>query len=668
VLAAWLLALVALTPLANRLSDLENDDFTADVPVSAQSARVEAASALFPSDNDALIVVSGDGALTKLDRQAATQLHDQLAASPVPGTSAPGPVDVTPTGTLALISVPVVGDTDDVVDALRARIADGNLNAEEGDGPRIEVTGPAGLRRDADATFAGLDTTLLLATVVIVTILLLAIYRSPVLWLLPVLCVAAAVWVVDAVIYLLANYAGLTFTALDSAILTVLVFGVGTDYALLLIGRYRDELTERPDRYEAMGRALRRTLPAVAASALTVMAAMLLLSVARMGNTRSLGPVAAVGIAGTLITMATLLPALLLVLGRWIFWPRIPVPERRVGAGHRLWSRLAGQVDRRPGLLVVGCLIILAACGSALAVSDLSPTTPLDQYRAAPESVLAEQRLSSALPAGTVAPLEIVVHPASVAPQARQLTQTMPGIASVSDAQSGSEDVARFTAVIDSDPFSNQSYQLVRDLRKRLSTGLSAGRADVGGTPGQQVDIIDNTDHDAKVIIPLVLIAITLVLALLLRAVVASVVILLTTVLSFFAAFGLAAAVATKVIGLSGINRSVPLYAFIFLVSLGVDYTVFLAVRAREESRELGARQGMLSALSTTGGVISSAGLVLAATFAVLTGINFATLIEIGATVALGVLLDTFVVRTVLVPALAWLLGSAFWWPSRPQP
>jgi len=422
-----------------------------------------------------------------------------------------------------------------------------------------------------------------------------------------------------------------------------------------------------------MALALRRVAPTLVASAATVIVAMLALLLADMGNTRSLGPTAAVGIAGTLLAMTTLMPAVIAVAGPWVFWPRVPRPDPH-GAQEpppRLWAFTAAQIRRQPATLALGCVVVLAACVTMLTATHRLPTTPLTQYRTAPESLTGARTLTQAFPPGAIAPLLVVVQPAGTATDTAQdaaavhrLTSSAPAVAGVDQVRPG-DDAAWFPAVLSVPPYSPEGRDAIRDLRDRLHSGAPPGaRVYVGGSAAQQVDVIDHIGRDTLLIIPIALAGIFVVLALLLRALVAPLLVLAATVVSFAAAYSLAAFVCTRLIGLGGIDPSVLLYSAVFLIALGVDYTVFLTARAREQCAALGAREAMLAALITTGGVISSAGLVLAATFAVLATVNFTVLIEVGITVAIGVLLDTFIVRTVLVPALAWRLGERFWWPN----
>jgi RND superfamily putative drug exporter len=525
-------------------------------------------------------------------------------------------------------------------------------------GMTIHVTGAGGQAADSAEAFSGIDGTLLYATVVVVVVVLLLTYRSPVLWVLPVLCAATALTVAQAAVYALAKYGGLTVNGQSQGILTVLVFGAGTDYALLLVARYREELRRHEDRHEAMAFALHRATPAVIASAMTVVLGMLCLLVAEMNSTAGLGPVAAVGIVVALLVMITLLPALLVITGRWIFWPARPGFGSREPSSTGLWSRVGGWIAPRPrqvwlvtsGLLAIACLGLFTLDAHGLSTED--------SYTKTFDSITGQKVLTAHGLADRSNPVQVVTDPAH-ASAVRSSMAGLPGIGPASPpvVRGG---VALVSAPVDGDPASQAAFDAVD--RARAAVGPDAL---VGGASAINRDIQDASTRDDKVVIPLVLAVVLVVLMVLLRAVLSPLLLIATVLLSFGAALGLSSLLFTYAFGFAGADASFPLYVFVFLVALGIDYNIFLMTRVREETHARGTREGSLVALGATGGVITSAGLVLAATFSVLSTLPLVAFVEIGVAVALGVVLDTMVVRSVLVTALNLDLGSRIWWPSR---
>jgi len=442
--------------------------------------------------------------------------------------------------------------------------------------------------------------------------------------------------------------------------------GVGTDYALLLVARYREELHRYGDRHVAMAEALRRSGLTLAASAATVVLGLLCLLLADVNATRSLGAVGAIGIVAAFLLMVTLLPALLVILGRWVFWPAIPRHGTPVPVERSIWGRIGNAVARRPRSVWAGAALVLT--GLAVAASGL--TVGLSQpemFRDAPESVLAQADLAAHYPAGESAPTEVAIR-AAAAPAAAAAIGATPGVSRVGPPlPSADEALAKLTVVLDDAPDSAAAEATVQRLRTTLAE-VPGAAALVGGSTGLTLDLQEASATDRAVIVPLVLVVVLLVLVVLLRAVVAPLVLLATVVLSYFAALGAATVLLEWGWGIGAVDHSAPLIGFVFLVALGVDYNIFLMTRVQEEVRRHGHRAGVLRGLATTGGVITSAGVVLAATFAVLASLPLVSLIGIGVLVGVGVLLDAFVVRSLVVPALALDLGRRTWWPSRLAP
>jgi RND superfamily putative drug exporter len=560
-------------------------------------------------------------------------------------------------------------------------------------GGRLEakVTGAAGFSADAIKVFEGINGTLLLAAGGLVFVLLILIYRSPFFFWIPLLCVAFAEITSRSVGWVLTE-AGVTVNGQSSSILSVLVLGAGTDYALLLVSRYREELHTHEDKHEALARALRTAGPAIVASALTVSAALLCLSIAKVNGTAGLGPIGAIGIAVALITMITLLPAALAIFGRRAFWPLIPygpagspppgwvqrIPlvgrleqfgrrwevRHRADETHGFWRRIGDRVARRPRRVWIGTGIALVVC--ALGLLDFNTKlTQTDAYRDQVESVEGQKLLAKSFPAGANAPADVIVPDRAKAPAVAAALERVPGVAAVLPAPGVRPDAreALLSVVLEYDAYSNRALELVPTLRQVARRAGGPGVL-VGGATAIQKDLTDAAWRDTKLIVPIVLLVVLLILIALLRALVAPVLLTLTVILSFFASLGVGAIVFDVVFGFPGSDPSLPLFAFVFLVALGIDYNIFLMARVREETLRHDTRDGMLRGLAVTGGVITSAGIVLAGTFSVLAVLPLVFLTEIGFVIAFGVLLDTFVVRSVLVPALVLDLGDRIWWPS----
>jgi RND superfamily putative drug exporter len=672
VVLAWVVIAVVLGPLGSRLTSVQTNDDVSYLPRNAESTRANAELQRFPDASRvaAVVVYRRDSGLTQADRASAAADRLALARRFLGGAPAP-PLAASPDGKALVLSLPLATPPStseggkrlvDEVDQIRDLVGSG------GGGLRVAVTGPAGYAADSITVFQQIDTKLLLATALVVAVLLILTYRSPWLWLVPLAAVGLAYQVAAAVVYLLARYAGLTVNGLSQGILTVLVFGASTDYALLLVARYREELRRHRDKHDAMRAALGNAGPAVLASGVTVTIGLLCLLVAELNSTRGLGPVGAVGIVAALAAMLTLLPALLVILGRGLFWPFVP----RFGSSHpeeaSAWGRIGRRIQRRPRLVwMVTALILLV-----MAVGLVDTRTGLNQdqtFRGQPGSVVGQQLLEVSFPSGATEPVSVVAD-AAAAPAVLQAVRTTPGIASAGlTGRTG--DLVEITAAETATPGSAASAATIQRLRERVHA-VPGAQALVGGPPAIDLDISNATERDRTVIIPLVLAVVLVVLATLLRAVVAPLVLIATVILSLSAALGVSAVVYDKVFGFAGTDVSVPLYAFIFLVALGIDYNIFLMTRVREESSRLGTNAGALRALAVTGGVITSAGLVLAATFAVLGVLPLVVMTEIGFVVAFGVLLDTLVVRSLLVPALTFDLDRRVWWPStlsrRPAP
>ncbi|WP_406195492.1 MMPL family transporter [Kitasatospora sp. NBC_01560] len=663
VLALWLILLVVAGPLAGKLTDAEDNQASSWLPGNAESTQVLNEQRAFqPVDTaQAVVVYQRDGGITPADRVEAARDAAAFAGAPHVVGRVTGPVistDGQAMQTIVPIDIGTGGwqDLRPAVDSLRATAAD------HSDGMTTHVTGPAGVGADQAEAFAGIDGTLLTATIGVVIILLLLTYRSPVLWALPLISAAGALVVSQAVIYLLAKHSGLTVNAQSAGILIVLVLGAGTDYALLLTARYREELRRHEDRHEAMAYALHRAGPAILASSATVIASMLCLLVAEMNSTRGLGPVCAIGVLVALAAMLTLLPALLVIVGRWVFWPVKPAFGTAEPTKSGRWAHVGAWIGRRPRKVWIGTALALGACCIGLVSLNATGLSTAGSFTGTPDSVVGQQVLEQHFPGGTGAPLTVISTAGGVE-AVRTVTQATPGVAGTS-APEVHEGQALFQATLADPPDS----QAAKDTVDRVRTAVHAvpgADARVGGSTAVILDAGRAATHDNRTIIPLVLGVVMVILALLLRAVTAPLVLIGTVVLSYAAALGISAFFFEHVFHFEGQDNAFPLFVFVFLVALGIDYNIFLMTRVREESVHHGTRQGAVAGLAATGGVITSAGLILASTFAVLGTLPVVGFAEIGFAVALGVLLDTLVVRSVLVTALTMDLDRHLWWPSK---
>ncbi|MEU4824389.1 MMPL family transporter [Actinomadura citrea] len=663
VLALWVVLLAALGPLAGKLGDVEKNDAASWLPAGAESTRVVELEERFRKDETmlAVVVYERSGGITAADKAKAES--DMAAFQNLPGAQkAQGPFP-SKDGKALQTLVPLTDED------LTAAVDQARDLAERGPpGLASHVTGPAGGGADQFEVFQSLDGFLLMAAGLVVIVLLLFIYRSPVLWFVPVLSAVFALGLAQSTVYLLAKYADLTVNGQSAGILTVLVFGVATDYALLLVARYREELHRHEDRHEAMAYALHRAAPAVIASAATVAVGLLCLLLADMNSTAGMGPVAAAGVLTALAAMTTLLPALLVICGRWLFWPLIPrydakyLKPEAYEAEHGVWSRVAGMVGKRPRALwaatMLGLIVLTLGLGS-LKADGLSDA---GQFTGKPDSVKGSEVIARHYAAGSGSPA-LVIGKAPASDQIAQAVRGTPGVAEVS-APAAAGGLVKYEATL-KDAADSQAARATIDRLRTAVHAVPSADAKVGGTTATYLDIKRASSRDNKVIIPIVLAVVLLILIALLRAVVAPLLMMGTVVLSFLASLGACAVIFEHVFGFEGTDSGFPLLAFIFLVALGVDYNIFLMHRVREESQALGTRRGIQRGLTVTGGVITSAGLVLAATFASMVTLPLVFMVEMGFAVAFGVLLDTLIVRSLLLPALSYDIGRRIWTPGR---
>ncbi len=597
----------------------------------------------------------------KLDRSTIGALQQAVGGLDVRDVSSPGgkPTVVPSKDGEAAISVLTVDTqgataTADAVKALRSQ-----LDRAAPDGVTAQVTGPSAVQADLAAVFDGADFKLLGATAGVVALLLILTYRSPVLWVVPL----AVVGIADQAASVLATRTlaglGVPWDESTTGILSVLVFGAGTDYALLLISRYRDELRTHEDRREAMRIALGRTAHAVLASATTVVLGVLCLALSLVPTTRGLGIACAVGIVVAALFALVALPAVLVLFGRWIFWPKVPkLGTASLAEGRSVWRRVGDAVARRTTVFVVGTLALLAVLAVGLGFTRLGLPTS-EQFLRQPEAIAAGNELAKHFPAGSSDPASVLTRSATKATSA---LEGVDGVDSVRPAGQGGG-WTELSVVLDDPPDSSAAQATVERMRTALEEAGTTSH--VGGTAAEAVDAADGANRDRLVIFPLVLVLVLGALLVLLRSLVAPVLLVLTVLGTYVAALGVSWWIFSGILDFSGVDVGMPLLAFLFLVALGVDYNIFLVTRAWEETHEHGSHDGMLRALAATGGVITSAGILLAAVFAVLGVLPLVVLAQLGVVICVGVLLDTLVVRTVLVPALALTLGDRFWWPRK---
>jgi RND superfamily putative drug exporter len=769
VFAIWFIAIfIAAGPanLPGKFEDAENNEATSYLPGDAESTKaLDATESLQKGEiAPAVIVYRRESGLTAADRRTIEEDVGKMTAKRFPGVVANGatlagdnakPVPgqprgyqpfvgptASPDGKAAIVTayINAEGEGERIVDPVkfwRDEISD------PGGGLEVKITGGAGFSTDAIEVFEGINGTLLLAALSLVIFLLILIYRSPMFFLIPLAAVLFAETLSRSIGYGVSEL-GVTINGQSSSIMSVLVLGAGTDYALLLVARYREELHRTVDKHEAMRTALASAGPAIFASAATVIAALLCLTVAKVNGTSGLGPIAAIGIACAALAMLTLLPALLTIFGRRAFWPFVPhtpetapsaeavsgwaqrnivegsglraiaivilaclvvvfplvlvlvlvnwllrrlsgrrIPSLIIGpldravftpyeirrhklehaadATHGFWARIGQRVAASPTRVMGGATVVLLIfCGGFAFFS--TELTSEDSYRTEVESVEGQHLLDKSFPSGTTGLTDVVVPSRGEVPAVRRAVAAVDGVEAVSGPVTEGPPGTLIQATLEPNPYSTEAFEVIEPIRD-AAHAVSPDTV-VGGPSAVEADVRDAAGWDSTVIPPIILVVVFLILIALLRAVVAPLVLIGTVILSYLAALGVGYFVIDVIFGFPGSDPSMPLFAFVFLVALGVDYNIFLIARAREETIKHGSEQGILRALAVTGAVITSAGIVLAGTFSVLAVLPLTFLTELGFVVAFGVLLDTFLVRSILVPAIALNLGDRFWWPS----
>jgi RND superfamily putative drug exporter len=664
VIGLWLAIIVASIGLnlPGKFADAEKNESSSFLPGDAESTRALAATEELQGAEQAPIVIvyRRESGLTQADRARIAQDRAELNGLRFRDTTPFGAPTFSRDGAGALLiaSISSDGESDTLLDPVqetRDRVSD------PGGGLEVKVTGGAGLSADAIKVFENINGTLLLAAVGIVFVLLALIYRSPLFLWIPLGAVMFAELATRSLGYVITEL-GVTVNGQSSSILSVLVLGAGTDYALLLVARYREELRRHEDRHEALALALRRAGPAIFASGVTVMLALLSLSIAKVNGTAGLGPIGALGVGVAMVSMLTLLPALLAIFGRRAFWPFVPhFGDEGVDETHGAWRKVGERVARRPRAVWVATTAVLLVMG--LGMLNLSNgLTQTNSFRGEVESVQGAELVAASFPSGANAPTDVIVPDPARADAVARAVGGVDGVAQVRPVDEGAPGVL-LNAILEPDPYSTEGYDLIADVRREAK---QAGGQDVlvGGATAIERDLRVAAASDTRTIIPITLAVVLLVLVVLLRSLVAPLLLIATVILSFFAALGVGAVVFDVIFGFPGSDPSLPLFAFVFLVALGIDYNIFLMARVREETMRHGTRDGLVRGLAVTGGVITSAGIVLAGTFSVLAVLPLVFLTEIGFVIAFGVLLDTFLVRSVLVPALVLQAGDRVWWPS----
>ena len=690
VLIVWLVLGAIGGPAVGKLSEVQQNDNANFLPKKAESTVVAAQAAKFV-DSKALpyfVLIERDTPITAADQTALRGFVAKIPTLELGAGKKLGDYLTAPVGPAVpasdhkalLLTVQIDGDRADevvgqgetvlyaVAKALRAEIKDSLTPS----GLQVYVTGPGGVFADFVVAFSGIDGILLGVALAVVFVILLIVYRSPILPIAVLLTAVFGLALAALVVYPLAKHGVLQLNGQSQGILFILVVGASTDYALLLVSRYKEELHDYDSKFQAMRVAWRASIEPIAASAATVILGLLCLLLSKLGSTKGLGPVGALGIAGAFVAAMTFLPAILLAFGRRIFWPSIPrvdhVHSRDQVGGRRLWGRVSGLVGRRARRVWAITALALLACAVFIPTFKATGTSQEDLFLNKVESVTGQEQLAKHFDAGAGTPVEILTPVA----QADQVVQTALKVDGIG-AASASVAPGVPPKVVDGKVLVQATLKIAADspdatkVVKHLRTELDKVSPDilVGGNTAINLDVLDAAQRDLRVIIPTILAVIFVVLMLLLRSLVAAVLLVIANVLSFGATVGVSALMFNHVFRFPGADPGIPLYAFVFLVALGIDYSIFLMTRVREESQEQGTRRGILVGLAVTGGVITSAGVVLAATFSALAVLPILFLVQIAFMVAFGVLLDTTVVRSLLVPSLAHDIGPKVWWPSK---
>jgi RND superfamily putative drug exporter len=656
---------------SQRLGEVVSNDNAAFLPTNAEATQVAKAESAFvgAEQTPAVVVYQRDAGVTGADR-AAVAVDIQFFET-VDGTAGQitGPLPSADGQALEVI-VPL-SDTGDAT-ALPAAVRDIRERAQSHSGLQAHVTGPAGMAGDLGDIFAGADVRLLLIALAVVFVILMLVYRSIILPLVVLAGAELAQTLASVAVYFLARHGVITLNGQSQGALILICIGTATDYALLLAGRYREELRGQESRYDAMRATLRSSVPTILASGLTVIIAMMCLLLSTLSSDRGYGPVFALGIASALIATFTFLPAVLVLLGRAAFWPVRPTFGSRTTLGHGIWGRTARLVSRRPRRVWIGVTAVLLALAAFLPTFRAGSVPISDQFLTRPDSVVGLDVLGRHYPAGSGAPA-LILGPASARAALTSAVEGVDGVASATPYSTDPPGPDAHPTVVDGQVLLQATLRDPSDSPAaehtvgRLRTAVHAvdGSARVGGTTAIAMDTADAGWTDLWTVTPLALAVVLLLLVVLLRALAGPLLLIGTVVLSVAATVGISAIVFNHILDFPGADPSLPLFCIVFLIAVGVDYNIFLMARVREESRRGGdTRRGVIRGLTTTGGVITSAGIVLGATFSLFGVLPFLPLVQISVIIVIGVVIDTFLVRALLVPALAYELGRRVWWPS----
>ncbi len=675
----WLAVGGPLGSFQGQLAGVAENDNAAFLPATAESTKVIELQQTFAEAEiiPAIVVYERESGITPGDITSAEDDVEQIGELDglVGGVSPPIPSE---DGQALQLIVPLDANLGDelstVVTDIRNIVADNDIEL-------VSVAGPGGIFADFGEAFGDIDGFLVIVTALVVAFILVLVYRSPVLPVLVLVGAALALGVSAAAVYGLVKADVITLNGQSQGILLILVFGASTDYALLLVSRFREELHHSQDKYDAIRKALRGATAPIVASALTVILGVLCLLFSDLNSNRGLGPVAAIGIASSLLVQLTYLPAALALLGRGAFWPRKPRKDDATAGTQGIWSKVACLVRTHPRRVWIATSLLLLIAASFVLQLRVGGASQTDIFLSDVDSVAGQEALGRHFPDGAGSPaviigpeddLDVLVAAAESVDAVDSVavtTEPPPGAPSGAPGPSDGkpkvvDGLVEINAVLGVTADGEVGYQVIRELRAVVGD-VGDGRALVGGFTAINLDTQDTAERDLTLIIPIVLLVVFLVLALLLRAIVAPLLLIATVVLSYLATLGIAEIVFDRIFGWPPADPAVPLFGFVFLVALGIDYNIFLMTRVREESLKLRTRPGILAGLRVTGGVITSAGVVLAATFAALGVIPILFLAQIAFVVAFGVLLDTTVVRSLLVPALTYDIGRAIWWPSK---
>jgi RND superfamily putative drug exporter len=666
----WLLFAGIAGPYQGKLSEVLEDSNAAFLPKSAEATKVDDLAKRFAERKDiaAILLYERGSGITGADRDflnaklaAVQQFHHEDLDKAGGLTGRISPVIPSRDGKAAQIIVALPDELHEKVAEVTNKLREVANSGAPG-GLTVFVTGEAGVASDFSEAFGDIDGMLLWVAIGVVVGILILIYRSPLLPLVVLMSGGFALVTASMAVYFMTKADIITLNGQSQGILMVLVLGAATDYALLLVSRYREELRHNPSKYDAMRIAWRACVEPLVASAGTVIIGLLCLLLSDLNNNKSLGPVAAIGIAASLVTALTFLPAVLVLLGRGAFWPFRPKEGTAGTDSTGLWARVANVVGRKPRLVGAGTAVLLLGCLAFLPQFKADGLQFSDAFTSKTESIRGMETFAQHYPAGSGSPTVIITRTERAGAVA-DVARVVPGVALVEVKPKVVDGLQVIDATLADDPSSKAAQATVERLRAAVHP-ITGAEALVGGGTAAWLDIHDTSVRDLEVIIPVVLVVILLVLALLLRSLVAPVLLTLTVALSYGATLGVGALVFNNVFDFANSDPSLPMFAFVFLVALGIDYNIFLMTRVREEALKHGTRAGTLKGLAVTGGVITSAGLVLAATFGALALLPMVFLVQMAFLVAFGVLMDTLIVRSLLVPALTLQIGRKIWWPS----